>query len=760
MTSSPEIQQSVPLCHKASCPEKNSPGNKAPSPEKSSSDHISPSREKSSSDNVSSSSEKNSSEYVSSSLEKSSSNHTSPLPQGDISIYISSKKRLPSGFGSIRYLGKGRRNAYAVHPPAKTVPDKKWPRPPALCYVPDWITGFKALSLYHAGLFDRGLERDLVSLQSRFSEMLAGLGMTAQEYPTGDILLIGKKTGLCRTGAGEEIREEIREETADAETSGAVLTFLGVLLQARNAVNNAPGSHHEPQAIYPDTDLPIDPDPDGSCTVSCPPGGRLSPEDNGANPDREKSYGDLLRSMLLSFGQILKKMKQSENDPGTDQSDDNTINDILQRCMLQGVEMLKDLSPENSHTEDYYAETDMQGMVQDENLTLSDMQRTSPIGKKGIPENSLAGKEEILENGLAGKKKIPENGLTVKKDIPENSLAGKAHIPEKRVTGKESASGNIFAGKDALTVEALPPLKDVYRVFYDFKYGPGAAKHLSHSSRCAAAAASRKLAPLFDRTMDEISIMDLQNLVNRTAEAGYSRSAVTDLVTLIRQIYRFAYPRELCSREYGKYVVMPSTVEETHHQDFTDEELRILWKHREDPVINMSLIMCYSGFRIGEFDPANEMKTVISEDGRTGYFQGGMKTRAGKNRIVPIHSAILPLVKKILNRQGQPVFFCGKSKDRFRDDMKTVLTRIGIDTVTRRDTLINLQTDVVRENRYHTPHSCRHTFSRLCESYGVNEADRRRMLGHSFGNDVTNGVYGHRTVRELAIEIEKIKVPK
>ena len=260
--------------------------------------------------------------------------------------------------------------------------------------------------------------------------------------------------------------------------------------------------------------------------------------------------------------------------------------------------------------------------------------------------------------------------------------------------------------------------------------------------------------------MDEINIMDLQNLVNRTAEAGYSRSAVTDLVTLIRQIYRFAYPRELCSREYGKYVVMPSTVEETHHQDFTDEELRILWKHREDPVINMILIMCYSGFRISEFDPANEMKTVISEDGKTGYFQGGMKTRAGKNRIVPIHSAILPLVKKILNRQGQPVFFCGKSKDRFRDDMKTVLTRIGIDTVTRRDTLINLQTDVVRENRYHTPHSCRHTFSRLCESYGVNEADRRRMLGHSFGNDVTNGVYGHRTVRELAIEIEKIKVPK
>lgn len=32
------------------------------------------------------------------------------------------------------------------------------------------------------------------------------------------------------------------------------------------------------------------------------------------------------------------------------------------------------------------------------------------------------------------------------------------------------------------------------------------------------------------------------------------------------------------------------------------------------------------------------------------------------------------------------------------------------------------------------------------------------MLGHSFGSDVTNGVYGHRTLEELRAEIEKIEV--
>ena len=32
------------------------------------------------------------------------------------------------------------------------------------------------------------------------------------------------------------------------------------------------------------------------------------------------------------------------------------------------------------------------------------------------------------------------------------------------------------------------------------------------------------------------------------------------------------------------------------------------------------------------------------------------------------------------------------------------------------------------------------------------------MMGHSFGKDITNEVYGHRTLEELRTEIEKIKV--
>jgi integrase len=122
------------------------------------------------------------------------------------------------------------------------------------------------------------------------------------------------------------------------------------------------------------------------------------------------------------------------------------------------------------------------------------------------------------------------------------------------------------------------------------------------------------------------------------------------------------------------------------------------------------------------------------------YFQGGVKTKAGKVRIVPIHHNILPFVK---SRSAPDVL--GVTPSKFRKLMYKRLEELGI-----------ANTD---DGKKHTPHDCRHTFSALCEHYGVNENDRKRMLGHAF-KDVTNAVYGHRGIDDLRKEIEKIQVPK
>ena len=70
--------------------------------------------------------------------------------------------KLPNGFGSIKYLGRNRRNPYGVYPPCTEftldgIPVTK----KALCYVDDWMKGFAILTAYQAGTYTEGMEYTL-----------------------------------------------------------------------------------------------------------------------------------------------------------------------------------------------------------------------------------------------------------------------------------------------------------------------------------------------------------------------------------------------------------------------------------------------------------------------------------------------------------------------------------------------------------------------------------------------------------------------
>ena len=57
-------------------------------------------------------------------------------------------KKLPNGYGSISYLGKGRRNPYCVRPPVTEFDENgKAIRPSPICYTDTWEHGFIALTV-------------------------------------------------------------------------------------------------------------------------------------------------------------------------------------------------------------------------------------------------------------------------------------------------------------------------------------------------------------------------------------------------------------------------------------------------------------------------------------------------------------------------------------------------------------------------------------------------------------------------------------
>lgn len=108
----------------------------------------------------------------------------------------------------------------------------------------------------------------------------------------------------------------------------------------------------------------------------------------------------------------------------------------------------------------------------------------------------------------------------------------------------------------------------------------------------------------------------------------------------MHQMYAYAEILELCDKDYSEHVKIKIPDDDEHGVAFTDEELKTFWKSQDDQTAEMMLIMCYSGFRINEY-------RNLEINFKDGYFRGGSKTAAGKNRIVPIHSAIVPLVKSV-----------------------------------------------------------------------------------------------------------------
>jgi len=145
------------------------------------------------------------------------------------------------------------------------------------------------------------------------------------------------------------------------------------------------------------------------------------------------------------------------------------------------------------------------------------------------------------------------------------------------------------------------------------------------------------------------------------------------------------------------------------------------------------LIMLYSGWRIDELLKLRSYD--INQVERT--MKGGNKTEAGKGRVMPIHSAIWPIIEK---RCKGGAFIVGGDYQYtprvFRNEFYKIMKAIGAK---------------------HTPHETRKTFRSWLKLAGVDEISADKLMGHK-SNNVGADVYTLLDVDELRQELEKIKV--
>lgn len=171
---------------------------------------------------------------------------------------------------------------------------------------------------------------------------------------------------------------------------------------------------------------------------------------------------------------------------------------------------------------------------------------------------------------------------------------------------------------------------------------------------------------------------------------------------------------------------------QTKHIVFKEDEISILWANAGDKIVDMILLQCYTGMRPSEL--CNVENCNIFDD----HIIAGMKTEAGTNRYIPLHTAIKPIVEKRKKNTGR--LFGDVTYHTYSKGFDEVMERLGLDTG-------------------HRPHDPRKTFITLAKKYGCDEFAIKYIVGHAI-NDLTEKTYTDRDEKWLNDEIEKIKMKR
>ena len=243
--------------------------------------------------------------------------------------------------------------------------------------------------------------------------------------------------------------------------------------------------------------------------------------------------------------------------------------------------------------------------------------------------------------------------------------------------------------------------------------------------------------------------------VIRGKEQHPTATMKNQIKSLFNLMLDYALEYELVDRNYSRtFNLTEETVKEIQsvkkeHIAFADEEMDLLWANITNKRgIDILLIQCYSGWRPQELGLL-ELKDVDLENWT---FQGGMKTDASENRIVPIHSRIQDLVLQKYQEAealGSPYLLnWADTNNRNRKNLKL--------TYARYQKAFERIRDELKLNPNHRPHDCRTHFVTMAKRYGVDEYAIKYMVGHKI-SDITEKVYTRREFAWLREEIEKIK---
>ena len=214
-----------------------------------------------------------------------------------------------------------------------------------------------------------------------------------------------------------------------------------------------------------------------------------------------------------------------------------------------------------------------------------------------------------------------------------------------------------------------------------------------------------------------------------------SASTINRYAELFRKLDAYALEQDIIVKGYADLIKVSAdwAIPSKTSIPYSYEEINEIWKDTGNIIADIILTTIYTGMRIEEVF-ITENKNVYLEEK---YLISGIKTKAGKGRIIPIHHELLPIIKFYYNPEEKYLFEENNNR-------------------------INYNTFRIKYNKYleqlnmnHTTHDGRRTLHTELDRVGANKVCINQIFGHKSG-DIGDDIYTKKSLEELKETIELV----
>jgi integrase len=332
-----------------------------------------------------------------------------------------------------------------------------------------------------------------------------------------------------------------------------------------------------------------------------------------------------------------------------------------------------------------------------------------------------------LPNGYGSVYKLPGNRrkpFIARVTTEQNKNGGQIYQTigyyEKREEGLLALAKH---NENPVSPKANITFKELYDEWSKSKY-----EQIAHQTEDNYKAGWKYLSKYGKTQFKELRTAHLQGVIDTCYRDKMSKSTLQKIKIVANMLYDYAVQNDICNKNYAKFIRIPKC-ERSEKEPFSDLEVKKLEDNIKMLWVDTILILIYTGMRISEMLGL----TRFSIDLENQTITGGLKTDAGKDRVIPIHPKIQLVIKKwydiggdrlICNEKKKPI-----SSRKYRDDYYM-------------PTLRSLE---IRELN---PHSCRHTCATLLAKAGADTLSIQKILGHA-DYATTANIYTHTDIEEL-----------